>query len=75
VTVEDTVMEIEADTAVEQEQTTTIHVVQRGDSLYTIAQRYGTTIQDIIAANPGIITNPNTIQPGTSLTIPVPPTP
>jgi LysM repeat protein len=77
VTVEDTIT-TEGDTAVEQTTTlqqTTIHVVQRGDSLYTIAQRYGTTIQDIINANPGVITNPNNIQPGTSLTIPVPPTP
>jgi murein DD-endopeptidase MepM/ murein hydrolase activator NlpD len=31
--------------------TTTIHVVQRGENLFRIAQRYGTTVEDIAQAN------------------------
>jgi LysM repeat protein len=46
-----------------------IHIVQRGESLYTIALRYGVTVQQIINANN--LTNPNRIDIGQRLIIPV----
>jgi LysM repeat protein len=45
-----------------------VHVVQRGESLLTIAARYRTTWQAIAAANN--LANPNLIVPGQRLTIP-----
>jgi LysM repeat protein len=45
-----------------------VHVVQGGETLYSIAQRYGTTVAAITAANN--IANPNLIRPGQQLTIP-----
>lgn len=44
------------------------HVVQPGESLWQIAQRYKTSVQEIIRVNN--ILNPNTIYPGTALNIP-----
>lgn len=46
---------------------TTFHVVQQGDTFYRLAQRYHTTVQDIIMRNPGI--NPYNLQVGTRLRI------
>lgn len=46
---------------------TTVHVVQPGDTFYRLAQRYKTTVPDIIIRNPGI--NPYNLQIGTRLTI------
>ncbi|MCS7003602.1 MAG: LysM peptidoglycan-binding domain-containing protein, partial [Dehalococcoidia bacterium] len=46
----------------------TIHIVQRGESLNTIARRYGVTVSAIVAANN--IVNPNLIYPGQRLIIP-----
>ena len=45
------------------------HIVQRGEYLSIIAQRYGTTQQAILAANPQI-TNPQLIFAGNILNIP-----
>ncbi|HEY63168.1 MAG TPA: LysM peptidoglycan-binding domain-containing protein [Caldilineae bacterium] len=45
-----------------------IHIVQRGETLQSIALRYGVTVNEIIAAN-GII-NPNLIYVGQKLIIP-----
>ena len=45
-----------------------VHVVQRGETLYRIAQRYGTTVQDLVAANN--LANPNLIHWGQKLIIP-----
>ena len=45
-----------------------IHVVQRGETLYGIAARYGTTVSAIVAANR--LTNPNRIYVGQRLVIP-----
>lgn len=45
------------------------YVVQSGDTLYGIAQRFGTTVSAIWAANPWIA-NPNRIYPGWVLAIP-----
>jgi LysM repeat protein len=44
------------------------HVVQAGETLWQIAQRYNTSVQEIIKTNN--IQNPNSIDPGTILTIP-----
>ena len=46
----------------------TIYIVQRGDTLASIARRYGTTIQAIAQANN--IINPNLIYPDQRLVIP-----
>ena len=52
-------------TAVPAAQT---HTVQVGENLTTIAQRYGTTVQALVAANQ--ISNPDRVNTGTVLTIP-----
>ncbi len=44
-----------------------IHVVQQGDTLYDLANMYGTTVQNIINTNPGI--NPYNLQIGSRLYI------
>lgn len=43
------------------------HVVQQGDTFYRLAQRYQTTVPDIIMRNPGI--NPYNLQVGSKLNI------
>lgn len=55
---------------------TTVHVVQAGETLYSIARRYGVTVADLVAANG--IANPDRINVGQRLEIPggtVPPAP
>jgi LysM repeat protein len=44
------------------------YVVQRGDTLYSLARRYGTTVEAIASANG--IANPNQIKVGQTLKIP-----
>lgn len=44
------------------------YVVRPGDTLFTIAQRYGTTIDNILAVNS--LQNPNNLYPGQVLNIP-----
>ncbi len=51
---------------------TTAYTVQLGDTLYSIAAKYGVTVQQIQAANPGL--NPTLLVPGTVLNIPAPST-
>lgn len=46
---------------------TIVHIVQPGDSFYRLAQRYQTTIPEIILRNPGV--NPYNLQVGTRLSI------
>jgi murein DD-endopeptidase MepM/ murein hydrolase activator NlpD len=46
----------------------TIHIVQRGETLYRIAQRYGLTVDDLVRLNG--ITNPNDIAVGQRLLVP-----
>jgi LysM repeat protein len=50
-------------------QTTTVHVVQRGETLYGIARHYGVSVSAICAANS--IANPRLIYTGQQLVIPV----
>lgn len=45
------------------------YTVASGDTLTTIAQKYGTNVQALLGANPSI-TNPNNVQAGSSLTLP-----
>ncbi|HZJ83141.1 MAG TPA: LysM peptidoglycan-binding domain-containing protein [Clostridia bacterium] len=44
------------------------YIVQPGDTLYSIARKHNTTVDAIVAANPGI--NPNLIFPGQIVMIP-----
>lgn len=46
----------------------TWHVIKSGETLWSISQQYGVTINSIIQANQ--ITNPNVLYPGTRLLIP-----
>lgn len=46
-----------------------IHVVQQNQSLFGIAQAYGTTVQDLVRANE--IPNPNNLVVGQALVIPI----
>ncbi len=46
-----------------------IHVVQEGQSIYSIAQTYNTTVQDIVTTNE--IQNPNQLVVGQALVIPI----
>ena len=48
----------------------TTHTVQRGQSLFSIAQRYGVTVAAILAANPSLGSG-NVIHAGNQLIIPV----
>ncbi len=48
-----------------------VYTVKSGDTLSTIAPRYGVTVDEILAANP-TITNPNKIAPGDKIVIPQP---
>ncbi|WP_324669852.1 LysM peptidoglycan-binding domain-containing protein [Geochorda subterranea] len=48
---------------------TVAYTVQPGDTLFFIAQRFGTTVDAILAANPQI-TNPSLIFPGQVICIP-----
>ena len=50
------------------------YTVQPGDTLFFIAQRFGTTVPAILACNPQI-TNPNLIFPGQVLCVPGAPAP
>lgn len=49
------------------------YVVQRGDTMYGIAQRYGVPLNDLIKANPQVL-NPNVLAIGQVLCIPPEPT-
>jgi len=50
------------------------YVVQKGDTMYLIAKRFGVALQDLIAANPQI-KDPNLIYPGQVVNVPVAPAP
>ncbi|MFN8483885.1 MAG: LysM peptidoglycan-binding domain-containing protein [Anaerolineae bacterium] len=50
------------------EAATCAHIVQRGDTLYSIAAKYGTTVAALVKTNN--ITNPNVIWSGITLRLP-----
>lgn len=47
----------------------TVHRISKGDTLYSIAQRFGSSVEAIELANPGTV--PTRLEPGTSLVIPL----
>lgn len=62
----DVVMNIEVQEKISREYT-----VEIGDSLSKIGKAYGVSWQDIFEANKDIISNPDLIQPGWKLKIPI----
>lgn len=51
-----------------REPETQLYIVRKGDSVYKIAQRFGTTVNAIVRLNN--LQNPNLIYPGQRLLIP-----
>ncbi len=51
------------------ERSLKIHVVQKDETLWNIAQKYGVSVDEVIAANPQI-SNPNMVMPGMKITVP-----
>lgn len=51
----------------------TLYTIRPGDSYYSLARRFNTTIEALIAANPGV--SPTNLQIGQTICIPVPPVP
>ena len=45
-----------------------LYTVQSGDNLSDLAERFGTTVEELVAANG--LTDPNALQPGQTLIIP-----
>ena len=43
--------------------------VQKGDTLWDLAKKYGTTVDAIVAKNKGLIKNPDYIQEGWTINI------
>lgn len=54
--------------AQDSQSTVTLHVVQRGETLYRIAQNYGVTIDDLVRLNG--LTDPGSIDVGQRLLVP-----
>ena len=48
-----------------------LYTVKKGDTLSAIAKRYNTTVKAIMAVNKGKITNPDKIQIGWGIKVPV----
>lgn len=40
------------------------HTVKKGESLFKIAKRHGTSVQNLLKLNPQVRRNPNSIHPG-----------
>ncbi|MGE5527551.1 MAG: LysM peptidoglycan-binding domain-containing protein [Patescibacteria group bacterium] len=51
----------------------TLYTIRPGDSLFTLAQRFGTSVMAIMSANPGL--DPQNLQLGQEICIPVAPAP
>ena len=62
-------LEVVVDCDVAPVPSVTIYVVQPGDTLFKIAQKFNVTVDDILAANPDI-KDPNVIFPGQKIFIP-----
>jgi len=46
-----------------------VHTLRQGDSLYAIARGYGSSLEAILNANPGLV--PENLRPGSSITVPL----
>ena len=46
-----------------------VHTLSQGDSLYAIARGYGSSLEAILNANPGLV--PENLRPGSSITVPL----
>lgn len=66
------VVKLLEDIDVEPKPTLKVYIVQKGDTLFKIAQRFGTTVDAILAVNPEI-KDPNLIFVGQKILIPAPP--
>ena len=66
------VVKMMLDEDIEIPPTVKVYVVQKGDTLFKIAQRFGTTVEAILKANPEI-KDPNLIFVGQKILIPAPP--
>lgn len=66
------VVQLLLDVVVEPKPTLTVYIVQKGDTLFKIAQRFGTTVAAILKVNPEI-KEPNLISPGQKILVPAPP--
>lgn len=47
----------------------TRHMVEKGDTFYAIARKYGASVKDVIAANPGL--EPTALSIGQEILVPV----
>jgi len=47
------------------------HTIKKGDTLWDLASKYNTSVEEIMMANPGI--DPNNLQVGQEILIPDPP--
>lgn len=47
-----------------------IHVVQKDETLWTIAQKYNVSVEEVIAANTQV-SDPNMVMPGMKITVPI----
>ena len=45
------------------------HTADDGESLFELAQRYSTTLDDLLELNPELKDDPNSLQPGTVITV------
>ncbi len=51
----------------------TLYVIKPGDTFFSLARRFGTTVDALLAANPGV--DPQNLQIGMTICIPVAPAP
>jgi|GEM_PF-1004168 len=58
------------DTVTDGAASPTVHLVQAGDTLFSIAQRYGVSVDALIAANPALAANPDALSLDQELVIP-----
>lgn len=60
---------IPSDIELPEEGSTCTHVVGEGESLFEIASRYSTTVDDLLELNQELMDDPNSLQPDTEITV------